>query len=300
MNQLFDRVLRESSIDFPRPDLDLQVWEKEDDVYFLREDVKDKILVLLHQYPEFDLLHYTQEVRIIGSIGTNLYIDDSDIDVHLIPTDFSMWDEKKVKKVMDWFAKNEKLDKFVGKHPIEIYVQLMPAQDLLSPAVYNVWEDEWVVGPVIVPLTYDPYEEFSHLEKDVRRIVQDADILVGELRRDVIDYDVIKNAMEHLPREHKKRLLTKLRNKLEEIEKDIKQLYVKRGEMVDIRFTRVPEEAKKDVEQAQRWKDANAIFKFTNRYQYLRAIGDLEKLLKDDGEITPNEVDIIKGVVGNV
>jgi len=298
---LAEKVLNCSSIDFPRTDLDSQVWTKEDGFYFLREEVKNKILKLLDQYPEEDLLQIAREIRIVGSIGTNLYIDDTDLDVHIIPEDFSKWNEERVKEVMDWFEENESIDTYIGKHPIEVYVQLNPNQDLMSAAAYDILEDTWLVGPKLAPLNYDPYTDFSSILPQVRQSVQDADLLIGELKRDVIDYDTIMNAVKHLPKEHQKRLLLKSRNKLEEIERDIQQLYQKRKEWVDARHgasrPNSPEEAKNDVELAKKWKDINALFKFLNRYQYLRIIQDLEKFVEDDNEITPSEVDLIKGIL---
>jgi hypothetical protein len=297
--RLFDRVLQDSSINFPRVDLDPTVWENEDGYYFLREEVKDIILALLDKYPDEDLLQRAREIRVVGSIGSNLYLDETDIDVHIIPEDFSKWNEERVKQVMDWYKENVSFERMIGKHSIEVYVQLDPRQDLLSVSLYDVLEDTWIVGPKIVPLDYDPYKEFSHLADDIRSVFQEADLTIAELRRDVIDYDVIRQAMERLPGEQRKRLLQRLKTKLEEIEKGVEKLYAERGKMVDIRFLPgTSKEAMKDVEQAQRWKNANAIFKFADRYQYLRAIGDLEELLKDDGVITPNEIDIIKGTLG--
>ena len=297
---LVERVLNSSSIDFPRPDLDPAVWEKEDGYYFLREKLKNKILNLLDKYPEADLLQNSREIRIVGSIGSNLYVDDTDIDVHVVPEDFSQWNEERVKQVQKWFKENASIDTRVGNHQIEVYVQLDPRQDLLSVALYDILEDVWYVGPKIVPLDYDPYKEFSHLVDDIQSTFRGVDLGIGELRRDVIDYEVIRKAIEQLPDEQKKRLLQRLKSKLEEIERDVERLYVERGKLVNIRFKRgTSEEAMKDVEQAKKWKDANAIFKFADRYQYLRAIGDLEELLKD-GAITPSEIDIIKGTLGNV
>jgi len=300
-NRLFDKVVQESSIDFPRADLSEDIWEKEDGFYFLREEVKDKILNLLDQYPEEDLLQEAGEIRIVGSLGSNLYVDDTDLDIHVIPEDFSKWNEDRVKEVMDWFKENEDLDNFVGEHPIEVYVQTNPSQDLMSVAVYDVLEDTWLVGPKLTPLNYDPYTDFSSILPQVNQMVQDADLLMGELKRDVIDYDTIINAVKHLPKEHQKRLLLKSRNKLGEIEQDIKKLYQKRKEWVDTRHgasrPNSPEEAKNDVELAKKWKDINAMFKFVNRYQYLRIIRDLEKFVEDDNEITPSEVDLIKGII---
>jgi len=301
---LAEKTLNCSSIDFPRPDLDLGVWEKEDGYYFLREEVKNQILNLLTQYPDVDLLQDARIIRIVGSIGTNLYVDDSDIDVHIIPKDFSIWNDRKVKQVMDWFKENENLNKYVGKHPIEVYVQLNPNQDLMSAAVYDVWEDRWEIGPKIVPLDYDPYTDFSYILPLVKQAVRNADILMAELKRDVIDYDTIKKALQKLPKEHKKRLIFKLKNKLQEIETDIRKLYLEGKKWVDMRrkasSPKTAEQAKEDVELAKKWRDTNAMFKFINRYHYLKMIQELEKFLEDDNEITPGEIDIIKGVIRNV
>jgi len=300
-SRLFDTVVFESSIDFPQPDLDPQIWNKERNEYRIREDVRATILTIVDQYPDEDLIQNSQEIRLVGSMGTNLYVKDSDIDVHLVPKDFSEWNEKRVKEVMDWFAHNDKLDKFIGNHPIEVYVQLEPSQDLLSAAVYDLVNDKWLVGPKIVPLDYDPYVEFQNVAGEVKKVSQEADLLMGELKRDVTDFDVIRAAIQNLPTSYKKKLHLRLKNKLVEIEKDIERLYLERKKMVDVRFKReFSGDPEKDMEQAKKWKDANAIFKFANRYQYLKVIGELEELLKDDGEVKPNEVDIIKGVMKNV
>ncbi len=51
-----------------------------------------------------------------------------------------------------------------------------------------------------------------------------------------------------------------------------------------------PEEALEDLEKTRKWKDTNATFKFIARYNYLRVINDLKRLLGDNG-ITSDEVD---------
>ena len=171
----------------------------------------------------------------------------------------------------------------------------------MSDGCYDLLEDKWLVGPKIVPMSSDPYDDFSHIADDIRAISQEADILFGELKRDVIDYDVIKQAEERMSGEDKEKLLQKLQDKLDEIEDDIEALYKERGEWVDMRRgaskPTTPEQALKDVELARRWKDVNATFKFVNRYKYLRTINDLKELLADE-KITPDEVDKIKHIMG--
>lgn len=303
--------LLESSIDFPQKSLDLDVWNKEDNTYTIKPEVKRKILDIINKYPEMDLvdtaaagISKAATIHIVGSIATNQYLLDSDIDVHIgVSKDASFHgDEVFQKKVGGWFNENrDEIDGYIEKHPIEIYLQYNPAQDLMSDGCYDLLADKWMIRPKIAPSDYDPYEDFSHIADDIRGAVQNADVLLGELKRDVIDYDVIRQAIEKMTGEDKEHFLRNLQDKLIEIENDIKTLYSKRKEWVDMRHfaskPETPEQAMRDVELAKKWRDTNALFKFINRYKYLRVIKDLEKLLADD-KISPWEIDTIKGIVG--
>lgn len=85
----------ESSIDFPRDSLDSAIWSKEDDTYILREDVKRKILSTLEKYSDVPLLEIAKEIRIVGSLTTNQYLDIADLDCHIIP------DMEKLRKYLE-------------------------------------------------------------------------------------------------------------------------------------------------------------------------------------------------------
>jgi hypothetical protein len=294
----------ESSIDFARDGLDPAIWAKGDDTYTLKAEAKQEIFTFLKEYPGKDLIELADSIHIVGSIASNQYDDDADIDVHIVPKDIEKWDEQSVREVQVWF--NEHRDEFkgyIGNHPIEVYIQTVPEQDLMSMGVYDINQDEWLVGPSIVPEDYDPYEDFSHIADEVKAAVKDADAIFGELKRDIIDYDTIKQAMGRLSGDAKQKLLGSLQNKLKELEDNIGALYSERGEWVAARRSaskpESPQQALQDVELARKWRDANAVFKFVNRYQYLKIIDDLEKLL-DDGEVSPEDVDKIKDIVGEV
>ena len=301
---LLEKILQvdESSIDFPQISLDLAIWDKEDDTYTLREDVKKKILAVLEEYPDAPLLEIAEEIRIVGSIATNQYLDSADLDIHIVPKNIKEWDEEEANKVIRWFNENrDEIDGRIENHPIEVYVQLNPNQDLLSDGCYNLLKGEWLVGPKIVSTDTDPYDDFSHIADDIRDTVEEADKLFGELKRDVIDFEVIRAAMGRMSGEDKDRLLQKLQDKLDELETDIEALYKEKGEWTDARREaskpETPEQALKDVELAKNWKDVNATFKFVNRYRYMRTIKNLKELLADE-EITPDEVDKIKSIMG--
>jgi len=75
----------ESSIDFPRESLDSAVWDMEDGNYVLKDEVKKQIIDLVSKYPDVPLLEIAKEIRIVGSIATNQFLDTADCDIHIVP-----------------------------------------------------------------------------------------------------------------------------------------------------------------------------------------------------------------------
>jgi len=311
VNDLIGKLIRlhESIIDYPMAGLDLSVWNDDGsgDAYTLRGDVKRKIISTLGLYTDADLVDIAAknedgepEIHIVGSMCTNQYTEDTDIDVHIVvPEDSEFFEDPLFQEqVHNWFKEEENLS-YIGKHPIEVYIQFNPNQELLSDGVYAIFSDEWVKGPKIVPQDYDPYDDFTDLFDDIRSLVKDVDLGLGELKRDIIDYETVQLAIQKIPANKRGDLHGRLNQKLHEIESDIKDLYKKRRELTKSREIssqpRTPEEALKSVEIAKEWRDKNAIFKFVGRYKYLRVIKELEQLI--DGGIEDQDVPDIKKVV---
>jgi hypothetical protein len=293
-------VLRESVIDYPREDLESTVWDKTGDSYTIKEPVRQKIVHTLSQYDRMDLDKVAKRIHITGSIGTNQYDDDTDIDVHLIVDQKDFDDPGGIQR--DAFKYFRDLDQKVGLHPIEVYLQFNEAQEMLSDAVYDLRRDTWIKGPRVVDENYDPYEDYADVMVDVADAAFDADKLLGELRRDVIDHRAIETAMGHMTSGERSRLMEKLKTKLGEIEDDIEQLMALRGQWVDMRRKSSAAEPGKsaieDIEVVKKWNDANAIFKFLNRYRYMKTISALEKLSANG--IDKAEVDDVGKAVGGM
>jgi len=305
------KIVKESSIDFPRETLDLSVWNKKGDIYTIKPEVKGKILEIIKRYPDKDLLSVVAKGRddqltiyIMGSICTNQYVDDSDVDVHLqVSKKSSLYNDLEFQKnVSKWFfdRKNlEKIDSFVGKHPVELYIQYRFVRPQID-SCYDLLRDIWLVKPKIVSLDFDPYDEYSDILDDVRSIVSNVDELLGELKRDVIDYEVIQEALKNLPKEYREPLLKKLKSKLQEIEDDILGLGRERHQWSvtrDKASAKLSKGTKASAKEIEDWEEANAIFKFAVRYKCVKIIKELEKLIEDD-EITSDEVSKVKSILG--
>jgi hypothetical protein len=298
-------TVMESNIDFPNDGLATSVWQVAGggaETPMLRSDVKDLIWSVLRKYTALPLTQ-AAAIHIVGSIGTNQYTPDADVDVHIqmksedLPA--SKPSEDWVKDVFKFFRQDSNKE-FVGAHPVEVYLQLNDKQDFLSDAVYDFVNDKWLKGPKIEASDFNPYDVYGSVIDELRKVVQEADLDLAELQRDVIDYEVIQSAMQKIPREYQQKLTANLREKLLEIETEIKELMKNKKEWVDARRgaskpTSV-EQAWNDVNLAKTWAEKNALAKFLSRYGYLRVITDLEKLV-GEGPLKDEDVPVVKTIL---
>jgi hypothetical protein len=283
-------IVLESVIDYPQPTLSPIVWDLSvsESSPTLKSENKEKIFKLIKLYPKLDLISLIKEIRIVGSICSNQYVSGSDVDVHLIV------DIDKLKEIInssEQFIEINDIVKdlahfshytdfasqaMIGEHPIELYLQTNPQQDFMSEGLYDVMKDEWKLGPKITKFEYDPYEYYSHLFNEIQEINKEFDLGVGELKRDVIDYDFIKNAISNIKPQYQQRLKEKLQSKLNEIESDILLLMKQKKKIVDQRHN-----SSRTSSTDKEYEKINVIFKFIDRYQYFKLIRHLEELMKD-------------------
>lgn len=301
-----NKVCSESSIDYPRADLDPAVWQKDaKGRYALRPDARQQIMEYINDYPgELDLYYATDSIHIVGSLATNTYADDSDIDVHIIPNVSRLPEsEAEQKALVDDIKKwSKEHPRLIGRHPIELYLQLKPDQDLLGDAAYDVTAGEWLKGPKVEGEGYDPYRTFGGILDQVEEEAREADIDLGELRRDVIDYETIAKAMNMLPGKAKAHLKQQLQAKLAEIEQGIDKLLADKKEWVDARHSASEptsrEQALNDIQLAKKWQDTNAMFKFLDRYQYIETISRIEDVAADG--VDDEDIESLKGILGGI
>ena len=314
MNELLDR-LKESSIDFSRPDLCSDIWDKEGDFYRIKPDIEKTIYDALKLYDKFSLTDTVKEVHLLGSLGTNQYSEDTDLDIHLI------FDEEKLKEEIkkfdskgyyadeDWKEQIQKdIKKFyedkhpvnIMGHPLEVFYQLTPSTEYMADAFYNLTTHQWIKGPLLVDLDFDPYSQYKEIVNKLPEFLESTDLLFAELRRDVIDYGVIKNSILNIPQESQDKLKDILKDKLVQIENDIVKLYSTKKEWVAMRRDSSKpttlDQAVDDLELVKRWKDTNALFKFLQRYQYIVLIKDLEDSI--EGGLTDDGVDKVRNILG--
>ena len=159
-------------------------------------------------------------------------------------------------------------------------------QNAKADAVFDIKAQKFVKRP-------DDFKFDMNLYlKDFERKVQEIDVVKGELKRDIIDYDELSELKPGEIKDLEKRLTSKLN----EIEKSIQDLS-DMGDVVDAErrdaFDKgmTPDEIK--TFSIKNRLPKNVIYKMLEKYHYLTFLKKCKKIL-DDGEVTDAEIDTLR------
>jgi len=287
---------KESIIDIPRQVYAPGVFDNND-----TEDPKIKISVLnmiTAQFEEFEKEYPILDYSLIGSILTKRYRNDADLDINVL---FDVPEEKREEerlRLSKQFLASSNPDNIQGKlipgtkHPVNYYFitdkKTYDDQNAKADAVYSIKGQKFIKRPE--EFEFNPNLYLKDFQKQVDKI----DMLKGELKRDIIDYDELT---ELKPGEIKD-LEKRISNKLGEIEKDIQDL-TDIGTEVDAErraaFDRdmTPDEIK--TYSIKNRLPKNVVYKMLEKYHYLKFLKKCKKIL-DDGQVSDDEIDSLKNV----
>ena len=211
------RHFKESIIDIPRRTYAPGVFDDEDTD---NPKIKDSVLRIINDTikKEYTPFGDVKRVVLIGSIITKRYRADADLDLDIFIELNDSSEEMRRKLVSKTMGElNGKLIPGT-KHPINYYVQVNKkvSDEHIEEAdgVFDVRENKFTKRP----------EEFDFSPnlylKDFQKQVDKIDILKGELKRDIIDYDELIDLKTGEIRDLEKRV----KGKLDEIEESLKSL----------------------------------------------------------------------------
>ena len=300
--------LLESVLDAPKPGLDPAVWQDDPDggQPILSEEALRKLgsaLEWVQEQYKFSNL----SVYIIGSICSNSWSENSDIDIDFCATGATQDDtDEDVVKEFGWgFKKNfieNYMEKFpedskIGTHPFEVYFNPNPFQCFMSVGCYNVLEKKWEVGPELKDAGFDPVSEYYEAAmRQVDKILKDIREKIFELYE--LAFVSKKSQDEAFQKEQAKEIYKRLESvsKLFKTMKRVRSNYQK--------------DAKSKEEALKRRKDkrqhiVDAAFKFLEKFGYIQILKDVIKVYDriQDGEVVQDSeiVDtILKSVKDNM
>ena len=288
------KVFAESIIDIPRRTYAPLVFDDADTPNpKLKQSVLDMIDKQMKEFEkEYPVLKYT----LIGSILTKRYRNDADLDINVL---FDVPEEKQEEertRLSKKYLSASNPDNIQGKlipgteHPINYYLitdsKTYQDQEDKADAVFDYRNNKFIKRPE--DYTFD----MNLYLKDFQKKVDEIDVVKGELKRDIIDYDEL---IELTPKDIVN-LLDKIDGKLKEIETDIQDI-INIGDTVDVERRTAfdtdmsPDEIKKYSIKNRLPK--NVVYKMLEKYHYLKFFKKCKKIL-DDGEVTDAEIDSLR------
>jgi len=287
---------KESIIDIPRRTYAPGVFDDEDTN---DPKIKDSVLRMIsRQFKEFETEYPILKYSLIGSILTKRYRNDADLDINVL---FDVPEDKREEERLRLSKKYLSVaspDSIQGKlipgtrHPVNYYFitdeETYDDQNLKADAVFDIKGQRFIKRPE--DFEFNPNLYMKDFQKQVDRI----DILKGELKRDIIDYDELT---ELKPGEIKD-LEKRTQNKLNEIEQDIEQLKNIGTDLDNQRRAAFDTDMTPDEIKTYSIKNrlpANVIYKMLEKYHYLTLLKKCKKIL-EDGQVTDDEIDSLKYV----
>jgi hypothetical protein len=290
----FKDFITESIIDIPRRTYAPGVFDNADTK---EPKIKSEIIgMIMKQFTEFKKEYPILDYSLIGSILTKRYRDDADLDINIlfdVPEDKQ--EEERIRLSKKYLSvKNP--DNVQGKlipgtkHPINYYFitdkKTYDDQNKKADAVYDIGKNKFIKRPDDFVFDIDTYI------KDFNKKVQEIDVIRGELKRDIIDYDELKDLTPNDILD----LQDKINSKLEEIEDNIKQI-IKIGDNVEadrraaFDTDMTPDEIR--IYGIKNRLPKNVIYKMLEKYHYLKFYKKCKQIL-DDGEVSDKEIDDLK------
>ena len=290
MIKSFKEKILESIIDIPRRTYAPAVFDDNDtDNPKIKQSVKSQID---SQLKEFETEYPIIKAGLIGSILTKRYRNDADMDINvLFDVPVEKQEDERVRLSKKYLSASNP-DNIQGQlipgtqHPINFYFitdkKTYDDQEEKADAVFDIESNVFVKRPD--EFVFDP----DLYVREFERKVQELDVVKGELKRDIIDY----NELIDLSPNDILNLQEKIKDKLEEIEDSIEQI-VKIGDTVDAerRAAFDTDMSPDEIRQygVKNRLPKNVIYKMLEKYHYLKFYKKCKKIL-EDGIVTDKEV----------
>ena len=281
----FYRQLIESIIDIPRKTYAPGVFDNADTE---NPKLKQKVLDMIDkQIKEFEKLAPVVSTSLIGSILTKRYRNDADLDINVL---FDVPEDEQEERRVQYSGLLKDIN---GKnvpgteHPVNYYVitdpKVLENNNRKADGIFSIKDNNWIKKP-----DEDTFEPEKY-EAEFQKRVQELDIIKGELKRDIVDYQELKQ----LTNNDVLNLQALVNEKLEEIEESIRRLKEIGDKLTNDRrdiFSRemTPDEIREFGKQNKLPK--NVIYKMLEKYHYMKFYKYLKKILEDD-KITDKEID---------
>jgi len=279
----------ESVIDTTRRNLDPLIFDKQGSTYVMRSDILTFLQDVVDSIDEE--IANINDSFIKGSILSFQWLDNTDIDL-LLEVDQDIGEEDR-RRIQDQIDEKFSIEIPGTEHPLQVYVQPGKYDMRNADGVYKLDGGGWIKGPYNVAVNIDNYmDKFN-------KMVGSIDLATGELKRNIIDYDILKK----LPQDEIDGLSEKLKQKTAKINSTVEDIVFQYKHIRNMRHDAFREDmTPKDIIEygTKNSLPENVIFKLMERYYYLKFMRDLKSLVEDNKIDQESEVEEVKDILNNL
>jgi hypothetical protein len=175
-------------------------------------------------------------------------------------------------------------------HPLQFYVVRGEYDRSRADGLYDLRNDEMILGPYDIEIDLDDYMQRFHDE------VEKIDLTKAELKRDIIDYDIFNRLKD----EDIADLENRINEKLKEINDSVEVLISQYNHLSDLRDNAFERDMSPEEIREYGSKNSlpdNVTFKLLERYHYIKFMKELKRMVKRHGEIdTAMDVAKVKSI----
>jgi hypothetical protein len=279
--------MTESMIDWTRSSLDPLMFEQIDGEYLLKPEIVSFLQHIARQIDQ-DIVSIN-DYFIKGSILSFQWLENTDVDLLIEIDEISEDDWRRIQdEIDDRFA----IEVSGTNHPLQIYAHRGKYDLRNADGVYHLRGERggWVKGPYNIRVNIDEYmDKFS-------KTVASIDVNTGELKRDLLDYQIMKE----LPVSDVKGLEEEIEDKIKDIDNHVQELVGQYKHIKDLRHKAFDKEMTPQEIAKYGRKNAlpdNIIHKLLERYYYLYWMRELDHILDDGAIDTESEVQSVRNAL---
>ena len=291
---MFDSIIqshfKESVVNISRDSLDETVFQyREMGLPILRDAIK---LQIIKDVDQIRTVAPVVNFILIGSILTKNYEKTCDIDVS-VQVDPEVIDEISTADLMHLLTQLNGRYAIGTTHPINYYIITHEFDTDKAEAVYDIINEKWIKAPQ----DYDP--DIEKWVVKVRDTLSSIDVATGELRRDLIDL----NELKQLNTKDIKKLKLLMKQKLYQIEELLNRLvntYKDIKTMRHMAFDRFMTPQEIQLYGSQNKLPENILYKLLEKYYYIKFIKKLESILDENDALDLTDAHRIQKIMGGI
>lgn len=304
-----------SILDYQQNSLCPEIWRPD---LSLKEGVKGFLKASIVGFFEaIDIKGYSRFVKDVwigSSLATYFYTEDSDLDIKIIidierfklenEVTSEVLDDEILSSLIDLGRNSFWLTQFIPgtEHPLDAYFYSTKEVEFVNllkyDSLYSLDDDTWIKKPEKIEGIVSPSYVLNYAKDKAQQFLSKVVNDIEQVRRDSIDFLLLKEFMKTLPKDELKKLYVDFEIALDKVNSSVEEVVEDRDLLKNLRtraFSKV--DIKNDLERLMKsfnYSDENLVFKVMQRYGYMRILSEIDNLFADD-YISEGEVgDVLK------